>query len=128
MKTYVISDTHLNHDRIKTYCDRPENFTKLIVRNWQQTVKAEDLVIHVGDVFIGKSSGWDEIWPTLPGRKILVRGNHDWGHSLTWWMDKGGFDAAVDSMKFGRVYFSHYPAQELPEHCDVNVHGHLHNI
>ena len=127
MKTYILSDSHFNHDKIATYCDRPSNFTEKIIRNWQQTVKAEDLVIHVGDVFIGKSSGWDEIWPTLPGRKILVRGNHDWGHSLTWWMQHG-FDAAVDSMKFGRVYFSHYPAQELPEHCDVNVHGHLHNI
>ena len=77
MKTYVISDTHLNHDKIKTYCDRPENFTERIVRNWQQTIKAEDLVIHVGDVFISKSVGWDAIWPILPGRKILIRGNHD---------------------------------------------------
>lgn len=128
MRVYIISDTHFNHANIATYCDRPDDFTETIIRNWQRTVKPEDLVIHVGDVFIGKPFGWFEILPRLPGRKILVRGNHDKHHGLTWWMDKGGFAAAVDSMTFRGVYITHKPADHLPSRCNINLHGHLHNI
>jgi calcineurin-like phosphoesterase family protein len=126
MKTYVVADTHFNHEQIKTYCDRPANFTQVEIINWQQTVKPEDLIIHVGDVFISKPAGWDAIWPTLPGRKILVRGNHD-GRTPSWWMNHG-FDFACDAFQLGDVYFTHKPAASLPGHCKVNVHGHLHNI
>ena len=81
MKTFLISDTHFNHTKIETYCDRPSDFTDRIVHNWRQVVQPSDLVIHVGDVFIGKREGWEAIYPTLPGRKILIRGNHDWHHN-----------------------------------------------
>jgi calcineurin-like phosphoesterase family protein len=127
MKVYIISDTHLNHDQIATYCDRPANFTEVIVRNWKRIVQPTDLVLHVGDVFIGKPSGWKEIFPQLPGRKILIRGNHDRHHGCTWWMENG-FDAAMDAMIFRHVYITHKPANFLPSGCEINLHGHLHNI
>jgi calcineurin-like phosphoesterase family protein len=126
MKTWLISDTHLNHDAIVTYCDRPDNFTDLIVQNWQNKVNPNDLVIHVGDVFIGKPDGWRKIYPLLPGRKILVRGNHD-KHPSLWWMENG-FDIAVDAMIFRHVWITHRPAESLPKHTYLNIHGHLHNI
>jgi calcineurin-like phosphoesterase family protein len=126
MKVYLISDTHFNHTKIETYCDRPEDFTELIIRNWQNTVQPNDLVIHVGDVFIGKVEGWKAIYPLLPGRKVLVRGNHD-KHPLLWWMENG-FDFACDSMVFRHVWITHRPAQSLPKHTYLNLHGHLHNI
>lgn len=127
MKVYLISDTHLNHNKIETYCDRPHDFTDLIVHNWQVTVQPNDLVIHVGDVFIDKPEGWKKIFPTLPGRKILIRGNHDWHHNCKWWMENG-FDFACDGMSFRHVWLTHKPASYLPSGCDLNIHGHLHNI
>lgn len=36
-----------------------------------------DLVIHLGDVYFGPAGGWEDLIFNLPGRKILVRGNHD---------------------------------------------------
>lgn len=127
MNVYIISDTHFNHDKIKTYCDRPDNFTEKIVQNWRKTVKPEDLVLHLGDVFIGKQEGWNYIYPFLPGRKVLVRGNHDRNHSNGWWMEHG-FDFSCDGMLFRSVWLSHEPAQSLPEGAVLNFHGHLHNI
>ena len=127
MKVYLISDPHLNHHNIETYCDRPSNFTDLIVRNWQNTVQPTDLVLCLGDVFIGPKTGWDAIYPELPGRKILVRGNHDWHHNCKWWMEHG-FDFACDAMSFRHVWLTHKPADRLPGGCDLNIHGHLHNI
>lgn len=127
MKTYLISDTHFNHEKIKTYCDRPENFTDLLVDNIRRTVKADDLLIHIGDVFIGPKSGWDHIRDLLPGRKVLVRGNHDRNRSNAWWMEHG-FDFSCDSFTFRHIYFTHSPAETLADRAVYNIHGHLHNI
>ena len=63
--TYIISDTHLNHFGIDTYCDRLPNFTDLLIRNWQRTVQSDDLIIHCGDVFIGKPDGWKGVRKAL---------------------------------------------------------------
>lgn len=126
MKIYLVSDTHFNHANIETYCQRPENFTELIIRNWQNKVHPDDLVIHVGDVFIGKPEGWRAIYPLLPGKKILVRGNHDKRPCL-WYMENG-FDLALDAMIFRHCWITHRPAQSLPKHTYLNIHGHLHNI
>lgn len=127
MNVYLISDTHFNHNKIETYCDRPENFTELVIKNWQRTVKPQDIVIHVGDVYIDKVNGWDAIWPLLPGRKWLVRGNHDKHHGNLWWCEHG-FDACVDALVFRNAWITHKPASFLPRRCDINIHGHLHNI
>jgi calcineurin-like phosphoesterase family protein len=127
MKVYLISDPHLNHHKIETYCDRPSNFTDLIVKNWQNTVQPTDLVLCLGDVFIGPATGWKAIYPLLPGRKILVRGNHDWHHNCKWWMENG-FDFACDAISFRHVWLTHKPSGHLPNGCDLNIHGHLHNI
>lgn len=110
---------------MQTYCQRPPDFTERIIKNWNQTVKPEDTVIHLGDVAIGKKSEW--IMPSLPGRKILIRGNHDRSQSCTWWSEHG-FDFACDGLKFRQCWLSHEPASILPEGCLYNVHGHLHNI
>jgi calcineurin-like phosphoesterase family protein len=133
MNTYVIADTHFNHGNIDTYCDRPLGFTHQLMRNWQKTIQPKDLIIHIGDVFIGKTSGWLALYPLLPGRKILVRGNHDRKHSNGWWMDHG-FDFACDGFKHHDIWFSHEPAEAVlhtwgcPNDCELNIHGHLHNI
>lgn len=129
MKTYLISDTHFNHAKIATYCDRPENFTEMIESNWNKTVKTDDVVIHLGDVAIGDIHGGTEIVKRLNGRKVLVRGNHDRKHSNTWWMTKGGFDFSCDSMTFRGCLLTHEPyTNVLPEGTLLNIHGHLHNI
>jgi calcineurin-like phosphoesterase family protein len=125
MKTFICSDTHFNHQNITTYCDRPTDFTERIIKNWNQIVKPDDLIIHLGDVQIGKKSDW--IIPALPGKKILVRGNHDRQWSNLRWM-KAGFDFACDGLMFRNCWLTHEPAKSLPEGAELNLHGHLHNI
>lgn len=125
MNFYLISDTHFNHANIATYCQRPKNFTSLLIRNWNNTVKNEDTVIHLGDVQIGQKSKW--IMPSLPGRKILIRGNHDRQNSCSWWMDHG-FDFACDGLRFRNCWLTHEPDTSRAGGCDLNIHGHLHNI
>ena len=125
--TWLISDTHFNHDRIATYCDRPENFTDLIIKRWQEVVKPEDLVIHLGDVAIGNRRKVRDIMAELPGRKVLVLGNHDRQHGPDWWMDNG-FAFACQAMKYRNAWLTHEPSTSLADGCEINIHGHLHNI
>lgn len=130
-KVYIVSDTHYNHDReggvMETHCKRPSNFSQLVFDRWNQTVKPEDLVVHVGDVLIGPKSRTKEYLDALNGRKILVRGNHDTDKPCLWWMNNG-FAAASDGMLFRNIWVSHKPADVLPAGAELNLHGHLHNI
>ena len=126
--TFLIADSHFKHERMKTYCDRPEGFTELIIKNCHQLIRPIDTVIHLGDVGIGKKEDWLWIIPSLPGKWILIRGNHDDHHSCDWWMNKAGFAFACDAMIYRGMWLTHKPASSLPEGCMLNIHGHLHNI
>ncbi len=143
MNVYLISDTHLKHDKMETYCQRPSDFSERIHKNIMNTVKDTDVLIHLGDVGISKPVDWEWMVQAWPGRKVLIRGNHDRAHSCTWWMEHG-FHFACDSFVFRSVLLTHEPANAvvksngykpygamdwgLPEGCALNVHGHLHNI
>ena len=100
MKTYIIADTHFNIDKIETYCQRPENYTDLICREWRNAVHESDTVIHLGDVAIGGYAVWVRgVLESLPGRKILIRGNHDRKHGNQWWQNNG-FDFSCDGLLY----------------------------
>lgn len=127
MKYFLVSDTHFKHENMRTYCDRPPDFTEQIIKNWHERVKPEDTVIHLGDVAIGGVACWDWIIPSLPGKKILVRGNHDRQRSTSWWAGHG-FDFACDGLRFRNCWLTHEPDTSRAGGCDLNIHGHLHNI
>lgn len=126
--TLLLSDPHLNHNNIATYCDRPANFTELILKNWRQMARPQDTTICLGDVAIGNQKAVKDMLAGIPGRKVLIRGNHDMQHSAMWWMSSGGFDFACDAMIYRGMWLTHKPAKSLPEGCVYNIHGHLHNI
>lgn len=128
MKTptvWVVSDTHFNHKRLPEFTGRPTNFTELIINNWNTVVAENDLVLHLGDVILGRNGELADINNRLKGRKILVRGNHD-GENLAWYMARG-FSFACDGFKWEEYWFTHEPAISLPSGCKYNIHGHLHN-
>lgn len=125
MKTYVISDTHFNHTRICELTGRPADFNQLIIKNWQAIVNKDDLVIHLGDVILGRNSELKGIMGELPGRKLLVRGNHDREKPI-WYLERG-FTVVTDGIILHDILFTHEPEFILPKKVKWNVHGHLHN-
>lgn len=83
---YVISDTHFNHMNIIKYCDRPwydaDSMNWDMVERWNSVVKDEDIVYHLGDVYMGSGFSTEytkNLLSKLKGRKRLVLGNHDNG-------------------------------------------------
>ena len=129
MRYYITTDTHFNHDNIKLYCNRPDDYELRITRGLE--ILPEDaILIHLGDVCIGddKKVHKDIIAP-LACKKILVRGNHD-SKSNNWYMDHG-WDFVCerfDSTLYGhKIAFTHQPIP-WDGNFDFNLHGHLHNL
>lgn len=111
---YFISDTHFGHSNIIKYQNRPfssvEHMNESVIYNYNKVVTDYDTVIFVGDVFFLPFDKAKVIMDKLKGKKILVRGNHDFEPNT---MLKLGFDFVCDSMvmKIGktRVNINHYP-------------------
>ena len=54
---WLISDTHFNHLKIQEYCDRPEGWQELIIKNWNDVIGYDDVVLHLGDFAFGNNDG-----------------------------------------------------------------------
>lgn len=86
MGVFFTSDTHFNHKNILEYepVSRPfstvEQMNQEIIDRWNSVVGDDDVVIHLGDFFMGPldAEEMDNIMHQLKGRSIiLVKGNHD---------------------------------------------------
>lgn len=110
MALYAISDLHLS-----TSVDKPMDIfgdkwtlhEEKIRDNWMNKVTENDTVIISGDISWGMkaSEGMADIeWISeLPGRKILVRGNHDY-----WWGSIKKLNSLYENMDFIQNNFFSY--------------------
>jgi calcineurin-like phosphoesterase family protein len=103
---------------------RPADFQQQIIRNWRKIVMPEDTVFHLGDVILSRPSELAVINASLPGKKILIRGNHD--RESDGWYERAGFAFVAQAVLVGGVYLTHAPQVTLPDGAVINVHGHLH--
>lgn len=90
MRVFAIGDLHLDSKKEKPMDIFGENWIEheeKIIRSWQESVSEDDLVLIPGDI------SWAikledaikdlKIIDNLPGKKVLIRGNHDY-----WWATK----------------------------------------
>ena len=124
MNVFVVADTHFNHAKLVEYQGRPEGFDEIIVANWNAVVHPEDLVVHLGDVALGRAFDVAAMMARLHGRKVLCLGNHD-RNDARWYMARG-FAFACRYFVDRGVAFSHRPVVPLPPDCALNLHGHFH--
>jgi calcineurin-like phosphoesterase family protein len=128
MAYFIITDTHFGHENIKKLCNRPDNFEELIIEDWKKRNDG-DVIIHLGDVSYRSDTTiiHKNIIQQLPGKKILVRGNHD-KKSCNWYMNNG-WDFCCDDFSFHymnkRIRFIHKPPQEQG-YYDISLFGHIH--
>lgn len=118
--TYLIADTHYNHDKMLDY--RPKGWEAILADNWNKIVKPEDTVIHLGDVIFRRQSELKTILGGLNGVKILVKGNHDTKPPA--WYQKAGFSLVCSRLELSnKIVLTHEP---LKRFNGVNIHGHNH--
>ncbi|MBR7185165.1 MAG: metallophosphoesterase [Clostridia bacterium] len=87
MSLYVLADLHLSgtvNKSMEVFGPRWSGYTEKIQKNWSAVVTDEDTVVLPGDISWGMTLDEAEIdlrfIDSLPGRKLLGKGNHDF-----WW-------------------------------------------
>ena len=142
-KVFFTSDTHYWHRNIIQYSHRPfrtldgqldvEAMNLTLVNYWKRRVTSRDLVIHLGDFSFGHPPQGKAIMDQLPGRKVLVRGNHDR------WTNKQYYDLGFEkvsqgmfwqSPQDGLFYLAHHPMSksDLPKQARLQLCGHVHTL
>ena len=131
---FLVSDTHFGHAGVCRFThpndptvklrpwDNVEEMDEEMVRRWNDRVRPNDKVYHLGDVVMNRKAL--PIMDRLNGDKVLIRGNHD-------------IFPDEDYMKYFRslrgyhvldgMILSHIPIHSASlGRFGVNIHGHLH--
>lgn len=126
MSVFFLSDPHLGHKNIHTFRDfvsSSEQNTQLIVTHWRQTVTKRDIVYCLGDVAFNQESL--DLVGNLPGRKILIKGNHD--DLLSTAAQSQVFEEIHGMLKYKKLWLSHAPIHPDELRGKGNLHGHVHD-
>ena len=120
------SDLHFGHKNIhkfREYYGFPdeEAHRKQICKEWKDKVTKRDIVYVLGDACFTQETVGD--FATLPGRKILIRGNHDLLDTTEYLKY---FDGVYGLLKYKEFWLSHAPVHPDELREKVNLHGHVH--
>ena len=87
MKVYSISDLHLslnNPKPMNIFGPAWDNYVETIFADWKEKITDDDVVLIAGDISwamkLDDAKVDLDLIGTLPGNKIIIRGNHDY-----WW-------------------------------------------
>ena len=131
---FFISDTHFGHEKTCTTFKRndgtplrpfvnAQEMDEELIRRWNEVVKEQDKVYHLGDVVIN-----EKFLPLIGrcnGSKRLIRGNHDIFKTkkyMQYFKEVYGVRVLED------MILSHIPlhSDSITERFNINVHGHYH--
>ena len=109
MAIYTISDLHLSLGKDKPmdiFGDNWENHEKKIKDNWIKKVTENDLVLLPGDfswaMYIEDAIKDFDYLNQLPGKKLLLKGNHDY-----WWETLAKMRSFLAENNFKNIDFIH---------------------
>lgn len=133
-ETWFISDTHFGHANIITFRNddgnliRPfssvEEMDELMVKNWNDVVRPQDRIYHLGDVCMNRRCL--ATMERLNGKKVLIKGNHDI-FKLKDYTKHFEDIRAYKVFPKHKMVCSHIPVHENQMYrWQLNVHGHMH--
>lgn len=106
MSVFTIADTHFSLSVPKPmdiFGERWDRWTEKICESWRNTVGEEDTVIVPGDISWGmtmEEAAEDlKLLDSLPGEKIIGRGNHDYWWSTLSKMEKTFSELGITTIK-----------------------------
>ena len=123
---YLIGDTHFDHANIIRYCKRPfanvRLMNRVLVNNWNNSVKPKDTVYFLGDWAFGRGHKPARYWVgKLKGHIVPIKGSHDG-------REKGVRFEDFKILQYHGYSFLliHDPNQAGDWHSWI-IHGHKHN-
>lgn len=133
---YFTADQHFGHYNILRYESRPfadvREMNEAIINRWNKIVHKNDTIYILGDLtFSKKESDVAAIMERLKGKKILVKGNHDYFANKEW----AGkyFEQVADYIEINRngvkICLMHYPMAtwNKKHYGSIHLHGHIHS-
>ena len=130
---FLVSDTHFGHNGVCHFMqndgvtklrpwDNAEDMDEEMVKRWNDRVRPNDKVYHLGDVVMKRKSL--EIMSRLNGDKVLIRGNHDIFKDEDY---RKYFRELRAYHVMNGMILSHIPIHpESLGRFGTNIHGHLH--
>lgn len=102
MKIFAIGDVHLSTEAEKPmdiFGEKWINHMDILIENWVKIIAEDDIVLIPGDISwamkMDKARADLDILEKLPGKKICIRGNHDY-----WWDRPGKLNAYYEKLYF----------------------------
>ena len=130
---FLVSDTHFGHAGVCRFTrndgvtklrpwDNADEMDEAMVESWNERVRPNDKVYHLGDVVINRKAL--KIMSRLNGDKVLIRGNHDIFKDTDY---REHFRELRAYHVMNGMILSHIPVHvESLGRFGVNIHGHLH--
>ena len=126
MSVYAISDLHLSLATGKSkemdVFPEWENYVAKIEKNWNETVGDGDTVIIAGDLSWAMSleNAFEDFdfLNSLPGKKILIKGNHDY-----WWSSRNKIDNYLIKNGFSAISVLHNSAKTVERFAICGTRG-----
>jgi calcineurin-like phosphoesterase family protein len=130
---FLVSDTHFGHAGVCRFTradgctplrpwDSAEEMDEAMVAAWNERVRPNDKVYHLGDVVINRKALG--IMRRLNGDKVLIRGNHDIFPDKEY---REHFRELRAYHVMNGMILSHIPIHsESLGRFGVNIHGHTH--
>ena len=125
MSIYVIADLHLSfleNKPMEVFGSNWENHAEKIKKNWIEKVKEEDCVILPGDfswaMYLKDTILDFDYLNKLPGRKILLKGNHDY-----WWTTLKKLEEFTTENNFNNIEFLYNNSYLVEDKIIVGTRG-----
>lgn len=124
--TFLVSDTHFDHENIIKYCNRPfsdkHEMNQILIKRWNSVVKKTDTVFFLGDMTYGWNHRPEEYWlKKLNGRIIFIEGSHDDPN------EKTHKEFVILNYRNKKFYLVHDPENVPDNWKGWTIHGHHHN-
>lgn len=125
MAIYTIADLHLSFNTNKPmniFGTNWEDYEEKIKEDWLKKVTKEDYVILPGDfswaMYLEETKKDFEFINQLPGKKILLKGNHDY-----WWTTVTNMRKFLKENNFENIDFLHNNSYEIEGKIIVGTRG-----
>ena len=126
-KVFLIADLHLGHANVIGFAGKHRPWKNVyehdeaLKNNWLCSVTKRDVVYVLGDVAFSEKDLKD--FGAWPGRKILVRGNHD---RLSEKSYRRIFEKIYGIFPYKGFWITHCPIHPQELRGRINIHGHIH--
>lgn len=125
MAIYTIADLHLSFNTNKPmdiFGQNWQNYEEKIKQNWLENVTEDDIVILPGDfswaMYLDETEKDFKFINDLPGKKILLKGNHDY-----WWSTVTSMRKYLKEKEFSNIDFLYNNSYEYENKIIVGTRG-----